>query len=162
MIRLLPVIAALAFAAPASAQKIPPISLELTVPATPAHVARADGMQIAYELRILSFHRSPLRLNALEILDDTGRTLGRYEGGTLAADPAFQDDIEANVVNRFQQVFPLDPEGFFIVPRSPFGVLSVLKLLVGVKLRKPPPFQPLIFCERRQAEFFRMLLKRGI
>lgn len=85
MIRLLPVIATLAITAPADAQKIPPISLELTVLAQPANVARADGMQIAYELRISSFHRSPLRLNALEIIDDTGRTLGRYEGDALAA-----------------------------------------------------------------------------
>lgn len=85
MIRLLPVIATLAIAAPADAQKIPPISLELTVAGQPAHVARADGMQIAYELRISSFHRSPLRLNALEIVDQTGRTLARYEGDQLAA-----------------------------------------------------------------------------
>lgn len=85
MIRTLPVIAAFAIAAPASAQKIPPVSLELAVPAPPAHLVRTDGTQIAYELRIASFHRSPLRLNTLEILDDTGRTLGRYEGDTLAA-----------------------------------------------------------------------------
>ena len=85
MIRTLPVIAALAIAAPVSAQKIPPISLELTVPAQPAHLVRTDGMQIAYEIRVASFHRSPLRLTALEIVDDTGRTLGRYEGDALAA-----------------------------------------------------------------------------
>lgn len=85
MIRLLPAIAALAIAAPASAQKIPPISLELTLPAQPAHLVRADSTQIAYELRVASFHRSPLRLDSLEILDGDGRTLGRYEGDRLAA-----------------------------------------------------------------------------
>ena len=85
MIRTLPVIAAFAIAAPVSAQKIPPISLELTVPTLPAHVARSDGMQIGYELRISSFHRSPLRLNTLEILDGEGRPLGRYEGEQVAA-----------------------------------------------------------------------------
>ncbi len=85
MIRILPVIATLAIATSASAQKIPPISLELTVAGQPAHVARADETQIAYELRVASFHRSPLRLNTLEILDGEGRTLGRYEGDKLAA-----------------------------------------------------------------------------
>lgn len=85
MIRTLPVIAALAIAAPVSAQKIPPISLELTVPAQPVHLARTDGMQIAHEIRVSSFHRSPLRLNKLEIIDGEGRTLGRYEGEQLAA-----------------------------------------------------------------------------
>lgn len=85
MIRTLPVIAAFAMIAPASAQKIPPISLELTVPAQPAHLVRTDGIQIAYELRVSSFHRSPLRLNTLEIIDGEGRTLGRYEGEALAA-----------------------------------------------------------------------------
>ena len=85
MIRTLPVIAAIAIAAPAGAQTIPPISLELTVAAPPAHVVRADGTQIAYELRISSFHRSPLRLSTLEILDGEGRALGRYEGEQLAA-----------------------------------------------------------------------------
>ncbi len=84
MIRTLPVIAALAITVPASAQKIPPISLEFTLPAQPAHVARADGMQLAYELRVSSFHRSPLRLNRLEILDGEGRMLGSYEGDQLA------------------------------------------------------------------------------
>jgi len=85
MIRTLPVIAALAITVPASAQKIPPISLELTLPAPPAQLVRADGTQIAYEIRVSSFHRSPLRLNRLEILDGEGRTLGRYEGDALAA-----------------------------------------------------------------------------
>lgn len=85
MIRTLPVIAIFAIATPVSAQKIPPISLELTVPAQPAHLTRADGLQIAYEIRVASFHRSPLRLNTLEILDGEGRTLSRYEGEQLAA-----------------------------------------------------------------------------
>ena len=85
MIRILPVIATLAIATSASAQKIPPISLELTVAGQPAHVTRTDETQIAYELRVASFHRSPLRLNTLEILDGEGRTLGRYEGDKLAA-----------------------------------------------------------------------------
>lgn len=85
MIRMLPVIAALAIAVPADAQKIPPISLELTVASQPAHLMRSDGAQIAYELRISSFHRSPLRLTALEILDGAGSTLSRYEGDQLTA-----------------------------------------------------------------------------
>lgn len=85
MIRILPVIATLAIATSASAQKIPPISLELTVAGQPAHVARTDGTQIAYELRVSSFHRSPLRLNRLDILDGEGRTLGSYEGDKLTA-----------------------------------------------------------------------------
>lgn len=85
MIRTLLPLAALTITAPAGAQKIPPISLELTVAGQPAHLLRADGTQIAYELRVSSFHRSPLRLNALEILDGEGRTLARYEGDALAA-----------------------------------------------------------------------------
>lgn len=85
MNRMLAVIATLAVAVPAGAQIIPPISLELTLPAQPAHVVRADGTQLAYELRVSSFHRSPLRLNVLEIVDDRGRTLSRYEGDRLAA-----------------------------------------------------------------------------
>lgn len=85
MIRTLLPLAALTIAAPAGAQTVPPISLELTVAGQPAHLARADGMQIAYELRVSSFHRSPLRLNTLEILDGEGRTLGRYEGDKLTA-----------------------------------------------------------------------------
>ncbi|WP_447726507.1 M23 family metallopeptidase [Sphingomonas koreensis] len=85
MIRTLLPLAALTIATPASAQKIPPISLEFTVAGQPARVARADGTQIAYELRVSSFHRSPLRLRTLEIVDGEGRTLGRYEGGKLAA-----------------------------------------------------------------------------
>lgn len=68
---------------PASAQM--PISAELTLLAAPATLVRADGAQIAYEIRVASFHRSPMRLQTLEILDGEGRPLGRYEGDRLAA-----------------------------------------------------------------------------
>ncbi|WP_343518704.1 M23 family metallopeptidase [Sphingomonas sp.] len=70
-------------AAPASAQM--PISVELAVAARPAHVVRADGMQVVYELRVASFHPQPLRLRTLEILDGESRPLARYEGDALAA-----------------------------------------------------------------------------
>lgn len=83
MIRTLLALAALATIAPASAQI--PISAELTLPIAPATLVRADGTQIAYEIRVSSFHRSPLRVRTLEILDGEGRTLGRYEGDKLAA-----------------------------------------------------------------------------
>lgn len=83
MIRTLLALAPLAITAPASAQI--PISAELTLPAAPATLARADGTQIAYEIRVSSFHRSPMRLHALEILDGESRLLGRYEGDRLAA-----------------------------------------------------------------------------
>lgn len=76
-------LAALAIITPASAQI--PISAELTLPAAPATLIRADGTQIAYEIRVASFHRSPMRLRTLEILDGEGRPLGRYEGDKLTA-----------------------------------------------------------------------------
>jgi len=83
MIRTLLALTALAITAPASAQI--PISAELTLPTAPATLVRADGTQIAYEIRVSSFHRSPMRLHALEILDGESRPLGRYEGDKLAA-----------------------------------------------------------------------------
>jgi murein DD-endopeptidase len=83
MIRTLLPFAILAIVAPASAQM--PVSVELAVPAAPATLVRTDGMQIAYEIRISSFHRSPMRLRMLEILDAEGRPLARYEGEKLAA-----------------------------------------------------------------------------
>lgn len=83
MIRPLLPLALLAIIAPASAQI--PISAELTLPVAPATLARADGTQIAYEIRVASFHRSSMRLRTLEILDGEGRPLGRYEGDRLAA-----------------------------------------------------------------------------
>lgn len=83
MIRTLLPLAASTIIAPASAQM--PISAELTFLTAPATLVRADGTQIAYEIRVASFHRSPMRLRTLEILDGAGRTLGRYEGDTLAA-----------------------------------------------------------------------------
>lgn len=83
MIRTLLPLAALGVIAPANAQM--PVSVELTVASTPATLVRGDGMQIAYEIRVSSFHRSPMRLQTLEILDAEGRPLARYEGGKLAA-----------------------------------------------------------------------------
>lgn len=83
MIRPLLALAALATITTASAQI--PISAELTLPAAPSTVVRADGIQIAYEIRVASFHRSPMRLRTLEILDGEGHPLGRYEGDKLAA-----------------------------------------------------------------------------
>ncbi|WP_423604369.1 M23 family metallopeptidase [Sphingomonas sp. MS122] len=78
-----PPLAALALVAPVSAQM--PISAELTLLAPPATLVRADGTQIAYEIRVASFHRSPMRLQTLEILDGEGRPLARYEGTQLTA-----------------------------------------------------------------------------
>lgn len=83
MIRKLTLLAAFAIVAPANGQM--PISAELTVRPAPATLVRADGMQITYEIRVASFHRSPMRLRTLEILDGEGRMLGRYEGDELAA-----------------------------------------------------------------------------
>lgn len=83
MIRTLLALVPLAIAVPASAQI--PISAELTLLTAPAMLARADGMQVACEIRVASLHRSPMRLRTLEILDGEGRPLGRYEGDSLAA-----------------------------------------------------------------------------
>ncbi|MCW4461439.1 M23 family metallopeptidase [Sphingomonas sp. BT-65] len=83
MIRPLLPLAALALVAPASAQM--PVAVELTLASPPAQVMRSDGAQIAYEIRVGSFHRQPLRLTTLEILDGDGRTLARFEGPKLAA-----------------------------------------------------------------------------
>lgn len=76
-------LAAFALAAPAGAQM--PISVELAIAAQPAHVVRSDGIQIAYELRVASFHPQPLRLRMLEILDAGNRPLASFEGDKLAA-----------------------------------------------------------------------------
>ncbi len=83
MIRLFVSLTAFAIIAPASSQI--PMSVELTVIQPPTHLVRSDGAQIAYEIRIASFHPQALRLTTLEILDGENSRLARYEGTALAA-----------------------------------------------------------------------------
>lgn len=83
MIRTLLPLAALVVITPTSAQM--PVSVELIVANAPATLVRSDGTQIAYEIRVSSFHRSPMRLRTLEILDAESRPLARYQDSQLAA-----------------------------------------------------------------------------
>src|SRR5262245_33567651 len=65
----------------------------------------------------------------------------------------FDNEIEPDILNRLEQVFPLNPERATIVPGGPPRVIPIAKRCLAGKLSKAASAEPLVFGARRQRKF---------